>query len=217
MTTTHWQAWHEPYDVPGSYLARRLALVQRRLSSILDEAGPGPIRLVSMCAGQGRDVIGVLESHPRRPDVTARLVELDAGNAAVARDAARAAGLDAVEVVEADAARTAVYEGAVPAEVVMACGVFGNVPDEHVRHTISVLSQLCAPGAAVIWTRHRREPDLTPTVRGWFADMGFDELSFDAPDDALFSVGVHRYGGEPVGLDPTITMFEFVVGVDGTT
>ncbi|GHD35622.1 hypothetical protein GCM10010335_31060 [Streptomyces galbus] len=30
-----------------------------------------------MCAGQGRDLIGVLAGHPRRDDVRARLVELD--------------------------------------------------------------------------------------------------------------------------------------------
>jgi hypothetical protein len=30
-----------------------------------------------MCAGQGHDVLGALPDHPRRGDVTARLVELD--------------------------------------------------------------------------------------------------------------------------------------------
>ncbi len=212
MTQTHWQAWHEPYDVPGSYLQRRLAIVQQRLSSILDEARLGPISIVSMCAGEGRDVIGVLEQHPRRSGVRARLVELDPGNAAKARVAVQSAGMEAIEVVEADAARLAVYDGAVPADVVMACGVFGNISDQDIERTIATLPQLCAADAAVIWTRHRRDPDLTPTIRGWFAEHGFDERSFDAPDDAFFSVGVARFRGQPVALDPSVTMFRFVVG-----
>jgi hypothetical protein len=217
VSTTHWQAWHEPYDVPGSYLARRLAIVQQRLSSALDEAPSGPIRVVSMCAGQGRDLLGVLESHPRGPDVTARLVELDTRNAMVARAAAESSGLDQVEVVEGDAAHTDAYRGAVPAEVVMVCGVFGNVTDADVERTVATLPQLCTPGAAVIWTRHRREPDLTPSIRRWFRDQAFDEASFDAPDDALFSVGVHRYAGDHVALAAGVRMFEFVVGADGLT
>jgi hypothetical protein len=34
--------------------------------------------VISLCAGQGRDLLGVLADHPRREDVRARLVELDA-------------------------------------------------------------------------------------------------------------------------------------------
>ena len=45
--------WHQLYDVPGSMLARRLATVQDRISDALDTAPPGPLRAISMCAGQG--------------------------------------------------------------------------------------------------------------------------------------------------------------------
>src|SRR3989442_973015 len=31
----------------------------------VDQAPPGPLRAVSICAGQGRDLIGVLREHPR--------------------------------------------------------------------------------------------------------------------------------------------------------
>jgi hypothetical protein len=44
----------------------------------------------------------VLAGYARRPDVSARLVELDHTSVLAARRAA-AAGLDAVEVIEADA------------------------------------------------------------------------------------------------------------------
>ena len=84
-----WVSWHKAYDEPGSSLERRLRVVQRRVAEKLDEAPPGQVRIISMCAGQGRDLLSVLAQHPRRADVTARLVELDAANVAVAREAAR--------------------------------------------------------------------------------------------------------------------------------
>src|SRR5687767_8302828 len=82
MTGQDWQEWHERYDDPRSSMSRRVAIVQRMLRRALDAAPLGPVSLISMCAGQGRDVIGVLTDHPRAPDVRALLVELDARNAA---------------------------------------------------------------------------------------------------------------------------------------
>src|SRR3990172_3609565 len=53
---------------------QRLSAVQEHLAECLDAAPPGPVHIISICAGDGRDVIGVLESHPRRDDVSAWLV-----------------------------------------------------------------------------------------------------------------------------------------------
>lgn len=146
-----------------------------------------------MRAGQGRDLFGVLAHHPRAADVTARLVESDPRNAARARqDASPFAG---VEVVEADAGCTDAYAGAVPADVVLACGVFGNISDDDIHRTITAFPSLCAPGAAVIWTRHREEPDVTPRVRDWFCSAGFAEETFGVSEDTLMAVGSHRLTG----------------------
>ena len=70
MAQRDWQAWHDSYDVPDSPLARRLEAVQACVREALGHAPPGPLRAVSMCAGQGRDLIGVLASHPRGREVT---------------------------------------------------------------------------------------------------------------------------------------------------
>jgi hypothetical protein len=43
-------------------------------------------------------------------------------------------------------------------------------------------------------------PDLTPHIRDWFADAGFSELAFVAPEEALFSVGMSRFLGAPQPL-----------------
>ncbi len=159
-------AWHAAYDDPGSSLRARLKLVEQHVAAALDRAPAGPIRLVSLCAGQGRDVIETLAGHPRRDDVSAVLVEADPANVAWARDAATVAGLPRVEVREADASQVASFADALPADVLLLCGIFGNVSAADIERTITAAPALCAPGATVIWTRHRREPDLTPQIRG---------------------------------------------------
>jgi hypothetical protein len=145
-TGRDWAVWHEAYDNPDTPLAQRLLAVQARIAEALDQSAPGPLRAISICAGQGRDLIGVLREHPRRRDVTARLVELDPRNAAAARQRGAAAGLTQVEVVTGDAAQTDVYAGLVPANLVLACGVFGNITDEDVARTIRCCTGLCARG-----------------------------------------------------------------------
>jgi Putative methyltransferase len=205
-----WVEWHRDYDRPGSFLSRRLELVQGYLRAELDRAPAGQVRLISLCAGQGRDVIGVLTGHQRRDDVRARLVELDQTNAALARQAAQAAGLlGVVEVLQADAGTTDSCVGAVPARIVVACGIFGNITDGDIRATVTALPSLCAPGALVLWTRHRRPPDLTPAIRSWFDEAGFREEGFDTSHDGFMSVGAQRLTGEGAALVPGRRLFTF--------
>jgi len=97
--------------------------------------------------------------------VRARLVELAERNVAVARQAAQAAGSGDVEMLQADAGTTDVCAGAVPARIVVVCGIFGNITVSDIQATVAALPGLCAPGALVLWTRHRRPPDLTPAIR----------------------------------------------------
>jgi hypothetical protein len=204
---TDWERWHEGYD-EGSPLHGRLVCVQERIRELLDRSADGPIRIVSVCAGQGRDLLPVVAGHPRRGDVKARLVELDPRNVSAAREAARAQSL-AVQIVESDAALLSAYEGAVPADVVLACGVFGNIGDGDVERTIAHLPMLCAPGASVVWTRGASDPDLRPAIRGWFDRHGFLEEFFRAEADS-WSVGVHRLVAAPRPLDPAVVLFTFV-------
>jgi len=204
--THDWHEWHRAYDQADSPLARRLAVVQRCIAAALDAAPPGPVAVVSMCAGEGRDILGVLASHPRRSDVHGRLVELDPELAAVARSNAP----HGIEVLCADAGAMSSYTGAVPAGIVLVCGVFGNITDADMMHTIDELPTLCATGATVVWTRHRRRPDATPAVRQRFSANGFDEVGFHAPEGTMFAVGVHRLAGEPHAFDATGRLFDFV-------
>src|SRR5580693_227397 len=101
---SHWVRWHRAYEDPASPLSVRLRLVQAAFTKALDAAPAGPISVVSLCAGQGRDVTDVLAGHARTPDVRALLVEFDPELVAFARERVAAVGVDAtVTVVEGDA------------------------------------------------------------------------------------------------------------------
>jgi hypothetical protein len=214
----HWVRWHRAYEDPDSALSMRLRLVKDGAREVLDQHAPGPIRIVSICAGQGRDVIDVVAGHPRKSDVRARLVELDPELVAFARERAAAAGVAGqIEVVQGDASLVGSYAGALPADLVLVCGVFGNISDGDIRATVWRLPAFCAPGGTVVWTRHRRPPDLTSSVRGWFAEAGFVEKSFVAPSPYVLGIGCHQWvGGADVGgadmctLDPDLHLFDFI-------
>jgi hypothetical protein len=195
--STDWHEWHQPYGDPGSPLSRRLRLVQQHISGWLDERPESALRVVSICAGQGDDLLGVLAQRPDAERVRAGLIEYDPRNVAAARATIAAAGLVGVTAIHADAGDFAAYRDLVPADLVLLAGVLGNITDGDVRATIDAMPRLCAPRATVIWTRTRRAPDLTPAVRGRFAEAGFTEQAFHAPPGVRFAVGVHRFHGYP--------------------
>lgn len=197
-----WLDWHGAYDDPASSLSKRLAVVQRHVRDAIDG---GARRVLSLCAGDGRDVLGVLAGHPAAGQVTGRLVELDPRLATTAR----AAAPPGVEVVEADAGDTTCAEGGVPADLLLLCGIFGNVPDDDVERTVRAAPSLCAPGATVVWTRKVDEPDLTPSIRRWFAEAGFDELAFENPAGTHAGIGAARLVAEPARFVAGVRLFVF--------
>jgi hypothetical protein len=205
---SEWVDWHEGY-VADSPLSKRLGVVQRLIREALDRCAPGPIRVISLCAGDGRDLLGVLPEHPRGVDVDATLVELDPELAERARS--RAAHISAsIEVITGDASSTSSFAGAVPADIVLACGIFGNVSDDDIHNTVAHLPSLCAPRATVIWTRGTFAPDLTPTIRGWFVQAGFSELEFIAIEGTTVGVGADQLAIAPPPFALGVRLFTFL-------
>jgi hypothetical protein len=203
-----WFAWHDGYDRLSTQ-RQRLEVVRDRTKAVLDTQPPGPIRVISLCAGQGRDLLPVVAHHPRRDDIQARLVELDPRNAQVATIVADGVGLSNCEVIEGDAALTATFNGAVPADLVLLCGVLGNISYDDVIYTIEQLPSLCAPHATIIWTRGGKPPDLRQAIRRLFAHNGYQEKWWEGPPKP-YGVGVHQLAVNPPPYDPSQRLFHFI-------
>jgi hypothetical protein len=188
-----WLAWHRGYDDPGSSLSRRLGVIQREIERALDALPSGRRRALSLCAGDGRDLIPVLARHRRRDDLSAVLVELDPALAEAAQARADQAGLhESIEVRQLDAGQIAAFDDVLPADLLLLCGIFGNVSEADIRATVeAAASKLLGRGGHVIWTRGASEPDLRRVIRNHFLDCGFKELLFEGEPHG-FGVGVDR-------------------------
>jgi hypothetical protein len=114
-------------------------------------------------------------------------------------------------VVTGDASLASQYADIAPADLVLVCGLFGNVTDADIEAMAGYCTQLCATGGAVIWTRGRWEPDLTPQVCAWFEERGFERVWLsDVGEPGGQRVGAHRFTGTPAPLTRDAVMFTFV-------
>lgn len=205
-----WHEWHAHYDDPGSSLSKRLVAVRGALQGLLSVAD-GPVRLLSLCSGDGRDTLPVVAASS--VPVTGVLVELDPDLAARARAGAPAG----VEVRTADAGTTSSFADVAPVDVLLECGIFGNVSDDDIARTVAATPTLLRAGGHVVWTRGNNVP-LDPTsydgdpaelVRGLFADAGLEEVAFIS-DPSGFRVGVARWPGPDGVPAPGVRLFDFV-------
>jgi hypothetical protein len=203
-------AWHEAYDDPRSSLSWRLSVVRSWIARSLREHS-GPVRVLSACAGDGRDVLGVLALHPDVENIDVTLLEIDPMLAARARQ--QAADLYpriSVDVRVADAGDPAAYSGAVPADIVVLVGIFGNISDADVARTIAAAPAMCRPGATVLWSRGRQGGDRTDEIRRRFDAAGFAEIGLDTLDrDGHPTVGAMRFVDETEPM-PTHRLFTFL-------
>jgi hypothetical protein len=198
-----WYRWHDSYDELGSSMTAVLADTQQVIAQALDDAPAGTIRLLSMAAGQSRELIPVLVTHPRGGDVSAVLVESDHRNTDFAEGALQSAALERVTVVTGDAGTSDSYETGVPAHVILCCGLFENLSDTDMQRLVNAMPMLCADGAVVVYSH----PDSAQ--REWlescFRTAGFD-VAATTPDDSV--VGSAALAAHPRPWRPGVRMFD---------
>ena len=205
-----WNSWHIHYDDPNSDLALRLKVVQEQISKILPGKLQSRFQIIDICAGDGRDLIPVLAKHPNSSLISSLLVEVDKTLSEASKELALKLNVSNVTLEISDASLCMVYKDVIPADLILLCGVFGNISDTDVKNTISNLSMLCKLGTKIVWTRNRREPDATPKIRKLFIDNGFKELEFIAPDNNTYSIGVSEFKGTPKPFDSNVRLFTFI-------
>jgi hypothetical protein len=206
-----WSEWHDEYDDPDSELALRMRTVRKHVAATVEACPPGPVTVVSICAGQGREVIGALEDHPRRGDVRGRLVELDPDNAAFAKQSAEHAHLDGLEIVNGDASVSDAYAGLPRADLVVMSGLFGHLDDEDRVSTIAFLRQILRSGGHAVWTSFLRDNGPVEKMRRFFVEQSFDEVEteFLPGEEYRFTVTLSRHAGSEELLQANKKLFTF--------
>jgi SAM-dependent methyltransferase len=191
-----WNSWPDRAYARKRY-QHRLATVKQQLQDCLDAAPAGPIKILSICAGDGRDVVGAVDQHPRRNDVAAWLVELSADSVALGKRHAVAAGLEeSLHFINGDATDLSTYKNVPACDVILLCGVWGHVPQTDTAALVQGLAAFCKPGATVLWscgtsggTAKLDEYDALFTKPTW------DKVRQSFAADKCNAVVLHRYTG----------------------
>jgi 2-polyprenyl-3-methyl-5-hydroxy-6-metoxy-1,4-benzoquinol methylase len=205
-----WSNWPAMSYQRVSY-RKRLQAVQDHFAASLAEAEPGPVRVVSICAGDGRDVMGVLESHARREDVNAWLVELDRKSVEAGIKRRDATGLSKlVTFLHADATDFATFKNILPCDIVMVCGVWGHVPPAERLSLVKALGKFCKPGGTVVWSRGvDRGRSRFTDIQALFEHNSFERVSESITPDDKWAICTHRYMGRPVEVPTSGRIFNF--------
>lgn len=208
-TEVDWHKWHGRYRNQWP-LKVRLRLVQGQIKKALAETPDGKILILSICAGDGRDLSGALSRHRRSKDVSAVLLELDENLVADGKAEFERLGLAGnVDYRTADATDPATYKGVGAADIVLACGMLGLVSPDSTPKFVQTLASFLKPGGHLIWTRSlilRSGPEHLKEFKNLLAKNGFEERSFQITPRppffirgrkamARFVVGRHQYQG----------------------
>lgn len=198
-------------------LSARLRLVQAQLRSAIGACEPGPVRILSLCAGDGRDILGACEGHPRCRDVHAVLIDTDAVALQRAETWAAEAGMEGrMQTLCADATLAASYRGLPHADIVLVSGVLAHVSRASVPGFIRSLPMLVKTGGRLIWNRHlvlNHGSEHVSLLRELLHSTGFTEEVYELTSERGFAVSTARYHGDVLPLDEKRVLFEFV-GLD---
>lgn len=205
-----WARWPGEAYSEARY-QHRLAAVSQHLSTALADCPARSIHVTSLCAGDGRDVIGTLATHPRCGDVRATLVELNSTSVANGRAHAEATGLmQVVSFLEGDGTKYETYRKVPRAEIVLVCGTWGHVPPQQrgeMMHAISALTQV---GGVVIWTRGvAKGMARLDEIKSLFVKPTWEEVRVDLTRDRQFAVASYRFSGPAIPLPQSGTIFDF--------
>ena len=203
--------WHDAYEQPGSPLHRRLQIVIRLIRRAFDDLPPGPIRVVSLCAGQGADLLGAADGHPQRAhDLTGRMVELNRQRRACAVADRRARGSSACRSSKATRPRRTPMRVRCRPTSCWPAASSATSASRDIERTIRFLPALCAPGAWVVWTRHPRDEELFERLQRWLVEVGLQPIEVVVADDTTFGVGANRLAVDPPPFRAGEHLFTFL-------
>jgi hypothetical protein len=206
-----WAQWHDLYDV-SLPLKERLLAVRAQIAAAAAKVPGTSVHLVSLCAGDGRDVIGTFAAAEARHDVHATLIASHPALVTRGQAAVEHLGLAGrITFRCADVTHSSTYVDLRPAQIIVLSGVFGNLKARDMPRLIVALPSLCDREASVIWTRNVFDDDAKATqlIRECFVAADFTEEVVVRTPLGFFAVGTHAFRGVRRPLSVNTTLFAF--------
>jgi amino acid adenylation domain-containing protein len=216
VNSIDWNIWHAEYETSPA-LQARLNLVRAQIAEAVSQCPSGPIKIINMCSGDGRDLMLALHEHPRRNDAIAILIDNNLEIVTRGRQMAAEAHLgQQLTFIHGDASLARSYEHAGQADVLVLSGFLGHLRHDDALNFVRQLPMFCKNGGSVVWSRHLLLHDGTEQVariRGEFRRTGFEESHFSQTAEDGFAIGRSRFTGVAAPFDAQQKLFDFV-GID---
>lgn len=208
-----WNQWLDRYET-NQPLRERLTFVVSHIAKAILDCHEDPVPVLSVCAGDGRDLVVALSSMESKRMVRADLIESNPDVVSKGRNLVAEHGLSqSVKFRCADATKRRTYQYLTPAKVVIVSGVFGNLRDIDAARLIRLLHSLCQPDSLVIWTRNLVEFDdggsATDKIREILRASDYEETRFERTQSGVFAIATHRYRGQTKPLPTDEILFDF--------
>ncbi|MNR04651.1 hypothetical protein D3C85_1206300 [compost metagenome] len=152
----------------------------------------------------------MLAHYPNSDNIHSYLVEIDERLVQECKHTVSDRGLQNVTVVKGDASLLRTYRDVIPADLILLCGIFGNIANEDILNTIESLAQLSKQGTRVVWTRNLRDPKVVPMIRHSFTANDFKEVDYRTTSDDSYAIGIYEFYGLSQRLKDDIQLFTFI-------
>jgi 2-polyprenyl-3-methyl-5-hydroxy-6-metoxy-1,4-benzoquinol methylase len=201
----YWYDWHiEKHSDPNSYTSQRMTDIGLVIEEYLKDTVHRS-NIVSVCAGQGLDLIPILRQYPNSAD--AYLIDIEQQN--IDHINKISTGLEGIHTYAADATVSNTYiNNKIPrANLLLVCGVFAHLTSEDQSIFIQNMRSLLKPGGYVIWTRI---DEYLNDIHEKFENNGYKKIDLSHINLSTGSVGMSRLKESIKTLHPDKQIFNFL-------
>lgn len=173
-----WTEWHEnAYNNTNSLAYQRTEIVKNLINKYLYEINKNVV-IVSIGAGQGRDILSVLKERKDNNRIFTYLIDTDMECLDYAKNYAEKNNIINVNVVNIDGSLTENYKDIPKADLIIFCGMMNQKNTEEVKSLANNMKFLCNEDAQIIWSRHGYDEDYSTSFRNVFNENFYKELDF---------------------------------------
>ena len=173
-----WTEWHEEaYNDINSLPYQRTEIVKDLINKYLSEIDKD-IVVISIGAGQSRDILPVLIGRKDNDRITTYLIDTDIECLNYAKNYAKDNNIINVHIVDMDGSLVKNYKDIPKADLIIFCGMMTQKNTDEVKKLANNIKLICNKDAQIIWSRHGYDKDYSTPFRNVFNENFYKELDF---------------------------------------